>query len=305
MGSVFDIHPRFIRAYGPGLAGELAPLLNCSVVDHIICHAVNPVLVPALPRIDDAQLVAAPDMHGLSFPFAHSGQRRVFAHAPESAYGRVGLPPALLDVRQILLGYAHLQRAHGLQRALAAAIAQGQGGDLATLPQVRVLAVLLHGHVEHLAGRRAVYVLAGQEGVEHPLFAGEPGHHARLDGAVVGDGVDLARRGDEGRPDQLRQRVRHAAKAQLQHFSVKVLHAVPREGQAVQVVLRQVLRLHDAPGPATGAARAVVEHHAPHAVVVAHRGLQGVVFFRAGLAHQLPQLQHPPRRFSLARTPRS
>ena len=212
--------------------------------------------------------------------------------APQLADRWVRLPPLVDDDRQILLFQALAQGAGVDQPGRAAPIAAAENGDLSALAQVGVLPVLFDGHAEHLRSHGAVDVFSGAECVQHPLFARQPGHHARLDGAVVRHGVQLARRRDQRGPDQLGERVGHAAPAEADHLDVPVQHQAPRVVQSVQVILGQVLGLDDPPGPAAGPARAIVGHHAPHPSVVTGRGRQRVVLFRRRLADQLPDFQH-------------
>ena len=155
--------------------------------------------------------------------------------------------------------------------------------------------MLLHGDVEHLGGRGAVDVAALAEGVEHPLLAGEPGQHPRLDRAEVAhrEGPAIAR--DEGRADELRQGVRHALVAELQHLQVAVLEGLAGEVEVGDVVLREVLQLDEPSGPAAGP-RALELEQAPDAVVgadaVEHRLVLGV----GGLAQlraDVEDAQHP------------
>ena len=113
----------------------------------------------------------------------------------------------------------------------------GENSDFSFLSQFGVLAVLLNWHAEHLGCGRAVDVLTLSESVQHPLLARQPRDHARFDGAVVGDRVELAGGRDECRADELREGVGDAAPAEPEHFQITSLDELPGLSQAVQMVL--------------------------------------------------------------------
>ena len=123
--------------------------------------------------------------------------------APELDDLRVGCAPFAYRVRLLLLGHALALASHGVEGAHASAVAEGQDGDLAFLSELGVGAVLLDRDVEHLGGGLAVDVLAGPEGVEHPVFSCDPSEDSSLDGAEVANDEGLALRGHEGCADEL------------------------------------------------------------------------------------------------------
>ena len=103
-----------------------------------------------------------------------------------------------------MLGYTVVESAHRFQSAYCAAIAEGQLSNLAALPEVGVLAVLLHGDVEHGAGRRAVDVAAVGKHLLPPLLSGDPCDDPRLNSSEVSHEEAASRLRHEGCADQLR-----------------------------------------------------------------------------------------------------
>ena len=61
----------------------------------------------------------------------------------------VRFPPGRDQRLKFLLAQTHLDSAHRLQRADGTAVAKGQFGDLALLPEVAVHTVLLDRDAEH------------------------------------------------------------------------------------------------------------------------------------------------------------
>ena len=105
----------------------------------------------------------------------------------------------------------------------------------------------------------------------------------------------MARRGDDGRADQLAQYIRDVVVDQLQPLQIAAAHDGANLIDLIQVVLGKVLGLNDAPRPAPGARCAVVLQRAPDAAVRACGVQHGGVLFRAALAQHLPEGKHALR----------
>lgn len=122
------------------------------------------------------------------------------------------LPPAVdhvLDflVWQVFQRPAGVHPPHGPDPAL---VAQGQGGDLATLPVAVVGIPLddgLHRDAEHLRCRCLVDSPGRAENVKHPFLARLPGNQPGLDGGEVGINEHRPRRRNQRRPDHLAEQV--------------------------------------------------------------------------------------------------
>ena len=236
-----------------------------------------------------------PDAHGDLPAFQDGRFGRLLHVSPEADDHGVGVAPHPDGVGLLLFGHALSLAAHGIQGADPSAVAQRQDGDLALLPELGVAAVLLHGLVEHLGGGGAVDVAATAEDVQDPFLTGEPGEDAGLDGGEVTHGEGLPIGGDESRADELGQGVRHVAVAELQRLDVVLLQAGPGEVKVGDVVLRKILHLHQAPGPAAGPGSVELQqavHPSVGAYAVEHR-----LVLRVGrLAHLRPDLEdaaHP------------
>ena len=120
---------------------------------------------------------------------------------PEADDMRIRIPPGGDQRLQLVLGKAHLEGAHRLQRPDAAAVAEGQLSDLALLPEVGVDAVLLDRNVEHHGSRAAVNVLPLAEDIHAPLLPCQMRQDSGLDGGEVGDDILVPGARDEGRAD--------------------------------------------------------------------------------------------------------
>ena len=151
-------------------------------------------------------------------------------------------------------------------------------------------------HVVHHAGRLAVDVLPGPEGIQDPLFTGEPCEHSGFDGREVRDHEPAPLRRDEGRPDQLREHEGGLPVKGLHGVEVSLRRQVPGEIQVRQGIPGEVVRLHDPPGPPAGPI-GPIKLQDPTKPVILTDGLQhGAVLCHAGLPEGLPDLQHPPGR---------
>ena len=102
----------------------------------------------------------------------------------------------------------------------------------------------------------------------------------------------MARLRYEGRTYQLAEDVWHAVKYQLQALKVLGSCYLAHLVNSVQVILRQVLNLHQAASPAASSTSAVVLLQASDSVVLADRRRHSLVLGRAGLSQQQAKLQH-------------
>ena len=171
---------------------------------------------------------------------------------PELHDAGVGLPPCVHQGLQLLLGQAVVQRTHGFQRPHRAAVAQGQLGDLALLPEMAVDPMFDHGDMEHLAGRSAVDVTALGEYLLPPLLPSDPGDDPRFDGRKVRHEEAASRLGDKGGADQFGEHQRDRIVEQLHGVKAPVPHQRPGLFQIGQMVLRKVLHLDEPPGKSAG-----------------------------------------------------
>ena len=115
---------------------------------------------------------------------------------------------------------------------------------------------------EHLAGRSAVNISSGFEQIQAPLFSGEPGYHPGLDRREIRNIKQLAFWGDEGRADQLAERVGDIPVHLLHALVVPGTDEIPRGFQIGEVVLGQILQLNKAAREPAGPVRAVKLKHA-------------------------------------------
>ena len=113
-----------------------------------------------------------------------------------------------------------------------------------------VLPMFFHRDVEHLAGRGAVNIATLLEGVQPPLLPREPGQHPCLDCGEVRHDEAAPRLGDEGGADQLREDSGGGVVEHLHLVELAPLDQAPGQGQVRNVVLWEVLHLHQPPGPA-------------------------------------------------------
>ena len=95
--------------------------------------------------------------------------------------------------------------AHCLQRTDRAAVSESKFGNLAFLPEMGVLSVLLNGYMKHLACGSTVNIAAGCEDLLPPLFTGKPCDHTGFDGGKVGYKEAVTGFRDECRADQFGQ----------------------------------------------------------------------------------------------------
>ena len=211
---------------------------------------------------------------------------------PQPGDVRVGVSPLLDQRRQLFLGQSHLQRAHGLECAHRAAVAKSQFGDLPLLTKMAVNAVLFHRHTEHLAGGGAVNIAAVREHLHAPLLTGQPCDHAGFHRAEVADDELSTCAGNEGSADQLGQHVRHGAIPLLNGIVIAAPDTRSCFSQLLHVVLGQVLQLHIASSPASGAIGPIELERAAHTPVRTGSVTHGDILFHAGLGQLLPQNEH-------------
>ena len=105
--------------------------------------------------------------------------------------------------------------------------------------------MLFHRNMEHLLGSGAVDVTAVCEGIKHPLFACIPGKDPALNCGEVRDDELLTWCRDKGRPDKLRECIRDILVEETYRIKVASLYKRPGFCEVWQMVLREVLKLHD------------------------------------------------------------
>ena len=214
---------------------------------------------------------------------------------PEADDVRIGFPPCFHQRLQFLLRNAHFQSAHGFQSADAAAVAQGQFGDLAALAKVAVYAVLHHRHMKHRGRRCAINVAALQEHLLPPRFSGQPGNHTGLDGRKIADDEFVSRCRNKRCADQLAQGIRHIVIQKLYLLVISAAHQIPSHTKIRHFVLRQILQL-DQPAAESACPIRTVEHkHSTGAAIGAHCILHGDVLFHAAFRQLLAKEQHLPQ----------
>ena len=155
-----------------------------------------------------------------------------------------------------------------------------------------VLAVLLDRNAEHPAGAFTVDVPAFMKDLGTPLFMRKMAEHTGFDGAEVADDEFVTWSRDERGPDQFRQHTGDGVIQHVQHLIVASLHKIPRLPQILHVVLREILQLDQASGPAATAVGSVKLEHSVAASVSADRVLHRLVFADGALGELQSQGQH-------------
>ena len=153
-----------------------------------------------------------------------------------------------------------------------------------------VASVFLNGHTEHLRGRGAVNIAAIAEHVQHPVLGCYPGNHTRLYGGEVAHVQYVAGRGYKGRAYQLTQYLRDVGVVQLKVLQVAGPHQCAGIADVGQVVLGQVLHLHQPPRPAPRPCGAIELEQAVDASVIADTVQHGLILLIGCLGHLTPQL---------------
>lgn len=119
------------------------------------------------------------------------------------------------------------------------------------------------------------------EDVHAPLFICEPSEHARLDCREVSHNEPAARLRNKGRTNELGQRSCRIIEEHLESLKITFTDQAPRGVKLAirHLVLRQVLHLHQTPGPASGARGTAKLSQASNTSVRANRAEHRVVFF--------------------------
>ena len=119
------------------------------------------------------------------------------------------------------------------------------------------------------------------EDVHAPLFICEPSEHARLDRREVSHDEPAVRLRDKGRTNELGQRSCRIIEEHLESLKIAFTNQAPRRVKLAvrHLVLRQVLHLHQTPGPAPGARGTAELGQASDTTVRANRAEHRVVFF--------------------------
>ena len=121
----------------------------------------------------------------------------------------VCLSPCVYQRREFLLGEAHLDSAHRLERTSGAAIAEGQFSDFAFLAKMAVDAMLFDWYLKHLRCTGAVDVAAIGKDLLSPALICEPCDDTGFDGRKVRHQELCALTRDECGSNELGQCIRH------------------------------------------------------------------------------------------------
>ena len=135
--------------------------------------------------------------------------------------------------------------------------------------------------MKHLLGRGLIDFAVRVEDVHAPLFICKPGEHTRLDRGEVSHDEPAARLRDKGCTNELGQRSCRVIEEHLESLKITLSNQAPRGVKLAvrHLVLRQVLHLHQTPGPASGARGTAELSQASDATVRANRAEHRVVFF--------------------------
>ena len=134
-----------------------------------------------------------------------------------------------------------------------------------------VFSMLYHRDLVHHRCSLAIDVFPCLEGVQDPLLSGKPGKHPCLDRAEVADHEAAAWRSDECGPYQLGEDRRGVAIAHLYRIEVTICNELPAELDVVDMVLREVVCLHDPAGPAPGPVGAIELQDPAQPAILAYR----------------------------------
>ena len=121
---------------------------------------------------------------------------------PVSCNVRITAAPHIYKWLKFFFRDSHVSSAHRFQSANAAAVAKRELCDLAALPEMAVLAVLLDRNAEHPAGALTVDIPAFMKDFGTPLFMREVAEHTGFDGAEVADDEFVSRSRDKRGPDE-------------------------------------------------------------------------------------------------------
>ncbi len=150
--------------------------------------------------------------------------------------------------------------------------------------------MLFHRHAKHFGSGAAVNVAALSKDVQHPVFASQPRDNAGFNRGKVAHVESVARCGYKGRTDQFTKYVGRVAVVIGKFFQIAALYQAAGVVQAGQVVLRQVLHLHQATGPAASPGGAIKLQQAVYTSVVAYAFQHSRILLTAGFGHILAQL---------------
>ena len=148
--------------------------------------------------------------------------------------------------------------------------------------------------MEHLLGGGLVDFAVCIENLHTPLLARQPGDNARLDGAKVSHNKPAALPGNERGADKLRQCARNVVEEELQGLKVSRGHKLPRgiEVTVRHFILREVLHLHQAAGPASRARGAVELSQSTNTAVRARGPQHCTVFLSRNLRKARTNVEH-------------
>ena len=204
---------------------------------------------------------------------------------------RVRPAPYRHQGRQLLLRKPHIQSPHRNQRPRSPAVPQAKLRDLPLLPQRGTLRHFLHRHMEHSGRRSLINLPVGRKHIQPPPLPRKPRQHPRLNRRKIRHHKPAPRLRHKRRPYQLRKHLRRGTVKHLHILKPPLPHKPPRQLQIRQMVLREILHLHQPPRPPPGPVRPVKLQQTMHPPVRTHRPLHGLILLHGSLRHQKPQPQ--------------
>ena len=174
-------------------------------------------------------------------PLADGGFHCIVHVPPKLHDVRIGGAPRIHKGLEFLLGKPHLQSAHRLEGAHRSAVAQGQLGNLAFLPQMCVLPVLFHRHMKHGRGAGAVDVTVFRKDLQTPGLAGQKRKYTGFDSGKVRNDEFVSIPRHKRRADEFRQDFRHGVIQCREHGVIPGTNKASRILQVCHVVLGEVL----------------------------------------------------------------
>ena len=204
---------------------------------------------------------------------------------------RVRPAPRSHQGRQVILGKPHIQSPHGDQRPCRPAVSQAKLRDLPLLPQRGALRHFLHRHMEHGSRRSLINLPMGRKHLQPPPLPGKPRQHPCLNGRKIRHHKPAPRLRHKRRPYQFRQ---HVWRGIIKHFHIlkpALPHKPSRQLQVLNMVLGQILDLHQPPRPSPGPVRPIKLQQTMHPPVRTDRPLHGLIFLHGSLRHQKPEPQ--------------
>ena len=142
-------------------------------------------------------------------PLADGGFHCIVHIPPKLHDVRIGGAPGVHQGLQFLLGKTHLQSAHRLESAHRSSVSEGEFGDFAFLPEMGVLPVLFHRHMEHGGGAGAVDIAVLRKDLQPPELAGQKRKHTGFDSGKVGNDEFVSVPRHKCRADEFRQDFQH------------------------------------------------------------------------------------------------